>query len=317
MKPLIQKKLFFSFMSFLLIFSCSEDDFLHYNLSNPQIKLCLSGFVCPDSTYIVLSLNSASTPDTLPAGENRHLISGNNASVILYENDLFFDTLKPKSRLVKTRSMQDYIESYYISLKNASEGKKYTIRAEHKDYNSISAESVLPVVVPILSVDTVVKNYEYSTITSMFLNFQDPGNTNNFYMVTQPEIFRDKYDSLQYNSAFFLYNPIYENENKDAGNYISDNSSWPFFSDRLIQGENFSIEYSYHSNYGDKQPDSIRFTLYSINEDYYKYNSSLYKKEISQYDANSDPVMIYSNVKNGYGILVGYTKSTYTIQIKK
>jgi hypothetical protein len=299
----------------LLFSSCSDEDILDYNFSKPEIKLCLSGFVCPDSTYIVLGLNSSVKLDTIATSKYNGLIKDSSALVILYENELFFDTLKPKSRIVKYW-MGDYIESYYLSLKKPTEGKKYTIKATYKDYLGIKAETTLPVAIPILSFDTVTIHYEFGSLTDLTLYMQDRSDENNFYIVTNPKSIINKIDSLKcYNAYVLTYNNLFENA-KNQGE-INKNTQF-FFSDRLIQGRKFSIRSSYlqYKNTNYDNPDSIEFSIYSISEDFYRYYSSLYKKEISKFDANSDPVLIYSNVVNGYGVFVGYAKSKLVLGYK-
>jgi hypothetical protein len=59
------------------------------------------------------------------------------------------------------------------------------------------------------------------------------------------------------------------------------------------------------------------FALYSTSEDFFKYDKSRLIKENSQFDANSNPVTIYSNVVGGYGIFVGFSKSSISVSFEE
>jgi hypothetical protein len=105
---------------------------------------------------------------------------------------------------------------------------------------------------------------------------------------------------------------MFENYNNSPNETLG---SSIFFSDKLVNGSTFSVQYS-HLERDNEQPLSgpVTFSLYSISEDYYKYELSRQIKLSSQYDANSNPVTIYSNVEGGYGIFMGFSESKYTVE---
>jgi len=56
-------------------------------------------------------------------------------------------------------------------------------------------------------------------------------------------------------------------------------------------------------------------TLSSVSEDYYKYNVTLAKYEQTQGDPFAQPVQVYSNIENGFGIFGGYSSFSDTLII--
>jgi hypothetical protein len=295
---------------FTLLSSCTEADFLNYTLTEPEAKLCLSGYICPDSTYVVLSL-SQSYNDFIAGNGRPETISGSDATVVLFEDDIPFDTLISQSRQVG-----DSFEHYYVSRKNAIPGKTYTIYASYNDFNSIRAETYIPIPVQIANSEVEFYVYEdYLNIRkriSVTIYIQDTPTNNDYYLINR--YFNLVGGNNTYNNSLFVLmpNPIFENFSQFGDDQVGRTI---FFSDKLIQGEVFSFNYG-HLVY-DNEPElagTVTLSLFSISEDYYRYELSRHIKFNSQYDANSNPVTIYSNVDGGYGIFMGFSESKYTVE---
>ncbi len=118
---------------------------------------------------------------------------------------------------------------------------------------------------------------------------------------------------LNYNSYFRLEpNVIFENYAGIADSQVGESV---FFSNKLFHTNLFSFQF-YHIVY-ENEPElegTTTFSLYSISEDYYRYELSRHIKLNSLGDANSNPVTIYSNVEGGYGIFMGFSESKYTVE---
>jgi hypothetical protein len=288
---------------FIFLASCADlEEFIDYTLQEPEIKLCLSGYVCPDSTYIMLSLNNYYLIDSVAWSHRANIIAGDNATVVLFEDGVFFDTLLPQSRQIWDSWEYVYTsEDYYVSHMPTTPGSTYTVYAQHGDYPEVSAETFLPVPVPIQSYDTEIIQYEQVTVVQVSLNIIDPLYENNYYFLPRSLRIPNVYGSFS-----LLTDPIFENHN-----VFGSTAYYAFFSDRLIQGSNYSVLYLSGLNLNETLPsDTFIFSLYSTSEDFFKYDKSRLIKENSQFDANSNPVTIYSNVVGGYGIFVGFSKST-------
>lgn len=293
---------------FILLSSCSEGDFINYNLTEPETKLCLSGYICPDSTYIVLSL-SQSYSDFIAGNGRPETISGSDASVVLFEDNTPFDTLISQSRQVGF-----FTENYYASRKNTIPGKTYRISARYKQFDAISAQTDIPIPTQVNfhSIEIQYFNeYYYPMLrlikVSLFIN--DNSDFQNYYIVHKSKYYGNQH---YYQMLRLLDNSMFENYNNSPNETLG---SFIFFSDKLVNGSTFSVQYS-HLERDNEQPLSgpVTFSLYSISEDYYRYELSRQIKINSQYDVNSNPVTIYSNVDGGYGIFMGFSESKYTVE---
>jgi hypothetical protein len=119
------------------------------------------------------------------------------------------------------------------------------------------------------------------------------------------------FSNSNYYEYFLLLNdPLFDNYKEIFSQQVGKGI---FFSDKLVQGKEFPVRYAFilEEQHFSK---TATFSLFSISEDYYKYELSRHIKLNSQYDANSNPVTIYSNVEGGYGIFMGFSESKYTVE---
>jgi len=292
--------------------SCADfEEFIDYTLKEPEIKLCLSGYVCPDSTFILLTLNNYYLIDSASWSHRTSIIAGDDATVVLFEDGAFFDSLQPRVRQVWISHEDAYVhEYYYVSHKPATPGSIYTVFAQHGDYDEVSAETHLPVPVPIQSYDVERIENDYGVFFLFSIYIQDPSFSEDYYIIPK-SIIVDNNSSLSLQA-----NPIFENFSS-IFNFQLDYIRYVFFSDLLIQGELFSFEYLLFF-YGNKNIPigQQAITIFSASEDFFKYDKSRLLKENSQYDANSNPVTIYSNVVGGYGIFVGFSVSSIEVSFE-
>lgn len=279
----------------------------------PIKKLSLSGFVCPDSTCVSL----------FPAGfgalydSTVQYIKTGEAVVVMYENDVFFDTLHFTTGRRHSGYVEgaDSLERCFVTKKRATPGNEYRIEVTSNDYPSLSATTSIPRPVPIDRLDTIsevtVSEVDGSDITTHLLEFSftDDDSYRGYYCVPDVQTYEDSSNSLFVN---VVDNSLFDNKDDYNGDYWDDVRDVRFFSDTYISGKTYSLRYRYGiecdlcSKY---IPPVIKVRLYSISVEHYKYLTSKLKYLQSRYDPNSEPVHVYSNVEGGFGIFVGYSYS--------
>lgn len=299
-------KKFFVLIILAILFSCQKDPYdFDLKVKSAETVLCMSGFVSTDSIYVILSKNLPR--DFVFSGGNPFILKDTLGEINVYENDVFFCRLQPKTILINSGHPNEYPKVYYVSHKKVTEGNTYTINGSHVDFESVSAKTTVPSIVPIISVDTFTY-YKHIVYTPSYLdtftnridtliqytiltvNFQDPPGYLNYYKVeiTKKSGYTESY----------LFDPILEY--KTFAN---------LFTDKLIQGKKYGFQYSTQSD----DIDSLLFRLYSLNEDYFKYCVSVDKFLAKTTDTYKEPVSIYSNINNGLGIIGGYTVSSVSL----
>ncbi len=307
----------------LLHLSSCEKDVLVMPVHEPS--LVISGYIYPDSCNIVVSVSEENMPKgyfSLP------MMSGDQASVVLYEDGVFFDSLRPFSKLIIASSADDSVRNGYVSLKKTKPGAKYRLEVSCPGYPSVSAETVLPPIVPILSADTVMFSFPSErwvnedssvlctiTLCTIDYSFADPAEQNNYYVLEdfqhESSVPEDDYFffQLQQDLQFDNYLDIYSGED--------DGFRYRFFSDKYFQENFIHFRYYFYGIFNESVkgyyvPDDVTARLYTISEEYYKYNQSKLKYMEAEHDPNSEPVIMYSNVTGGYGIFAGISYSEYT-----
>lgn len=308
----------------VLVTSC-EKDVLVLPVHEP--KLAISGFISLDSSYVLVSATEKNTPDT--TRDPIVMLKGPQVKVVLYEDGVFFDSLQSRCVQKPYEWPFDTIMNFYVSMKKTKPGSKYRLEVSCPGYPSASAETALPLIVPIQNADTVMYQRHYSqnnidwtdTVCYLDIKFEDPANNQNYYM---PSEYEYSYSSTADSGLFLFFlqeNLLFENQFDQYQYARSGSFNSRYFSDDYIDGKVASMRYYYGTlnSYGNYSfiPDDVTVRLYTISEEYYKYNQSKLKYMEAEHDPNSEPVIVYSNVTGGYGIFAGISYSEYKYSFAK
>lgn len=298
----------FSFCILLICLSCVDDTEVSVDIPDRKAKLTLF------STIQVFE------PSELPPGVTMPVDTSLKTSIYinLSKTGNIFDTLKPvvKDALVvlyrnglvtDTAKYIDSLEQYFCICKTeASDEIRITAHSEGAD--PVEAIATIPSKVNIDSLEILLNSGSvgdegYNELT---ICFADPKNEINFY-----ELSTDG-SLIKSNESFITSQPYYPPE-YDVWAISLDAL---YFSDETFNGEQVSLTAYYNGPvfYG---PQNI--CLRSISEGYFKYRTSFlqqqYRRRSNSYFKQSEPVEVYSNVKNGYGVLGAYQSSTKRFMI--
>lgn len=305
----------------LLVTSCDKD-VLEMPAHEP--RLVVSGYIFPDSCYVLVSATEINTPDT--TFDPIVMFKGNQATAVLYEDGVFFDSLQSESVNRQCEWPFDTVMYFYVSLKKTNLGSNYRLEVSCPGYPSVSAETILPPIVQIIRADTSSIHFtgleldqtpmDYTSY-SLGYYFNDPADKTNYYMVA--ENYSLPIDSL-YRFYHLKYSSLFDNNDFDVNSEDS-NLGYRFFSDRFIDGTENGFEYFYGSSdpsgWDSRLLEPIGVRLYSLSVDYYGYLKSKLAYIEAEHDPNSEPVIMYSNVQGGYGIFAGISYSEYTYRFAK
>ncbi len=264
----------------ILVASCEQDVTLKYD---HESKLCLNCILNPDS-IITASLTLSNPMDN---SENFEKV--NNAIIKLFENDTF------KGELIFIN------DGKYLLKQKPVSGKTYKIVAEVSGHTQISANTTVP--------EKPIIKYTKDT-TSFIEKLKVPIFDLNVQLFDQPG-----------KNYFWLYLIFQGNDRKDGGicneinapyvdkfnRYIDSDSKYGFrhFLQIRMTDEGYDgqiLEFTI--------PDNFVYTNYkaqnflSADEHYDKYIKTTLIKRMSEKDDLPfyEPVQIYSNIENGYGI---------------
>ena len=288
-----------------LLFALSAcEQVIEPDLPEHTPRLVLQAFCTPDSTWVAFVGRSAGILESLPG--RARLVA--DAEVELLAGDRVIDELEFFQR-----------ERVYVWEKGALQaGESYSLRVSAPGFATIEATDAIPRPVPtaIVSYRTNTSARSESRIRgdlSIKLEIQDPPGETNYYQLRMFFFF----SSERYEGSFSTKDPsimadngvdfLFEGEGSFSG-------SAPFFKDTLFDGQTHAIELS--GNYN--APEHTRFyvqVLYA-SETYYEYLRSARLHESTQGNPFAEPVSVYSNVENGYGIFAGYSSQTFELVLE-
>ena len=210
---------------------------------------------------------------------------------------------------------------FYIGQQKPNQITDYKLEVNHTNYSSVYSIDNLPSLITINNIDTntIISNDfdDLEERIELTVSFDDPFGTQNFYLV----------ESFVSGPYGFIYNDdtIWE-ANSDTTlqvemiltDEVFQNNGNPkqnsgIFNDLLFDGQtkllNLEISKSTISEKEGKRiivnSDHIKFYLHNISMDYYYYLTSLNLYNDRSGNPFAQPVQVFSNIENGFGIFAG------------
>ena len=291
-------KLFFSLI-ILLIASLSCETIVDVNLPKHKPLLVVNSVCTPNKPW---ELNVSLNKGILEEGEIEIV---NSAKVEILENG------NPVS-----------IFNHYNNGTYKSTGAKpkvnvnYTLRVSTDKYGKVTSNCLIPEPVKIESVevDTIVNEYQRKEL-QLTISFTDPPNKKNFYSL---EILRvGTYNGKKnYYPEYFTSNDLIFDNNDNIlfeGPDKRFRGNEAFFNDDIVDGKKYKMIVSVEL-FGIIDKQIFEVVLNSLTSSYYKYIKSQKLQRETRDNPFAEPVIVYSNIKNGLGIFAGYSSSKYLLE---
>lgn len=240
-----------------------------------------------------------------------------NATIKLFKGDLLIETLTEKG-----------LDGWYRTDNNLPEtGQEYSIEVSSPDFEkALLAEEIAPQKVPISDVTIIIKDssfYEWDDHEgriyyggqvegSFNIRFSDPANIENYYSLSVfylDSVFYDYEDTL----AFRIERrPVSISSDDSSVENDGDNIINLLFRDLFFDGQGYQLKVEF-TDWNARRDKIYYVELTSFNKAGY-----LYKKSIDEYynaitDPFAEPVQIFCNIENGYGIFTGFSTDIYEV----
>jgi len=295
-------------IALLLLFSC--ETYIDIDVPPLEKKPVLNCLFTENQAFKVRLSLSADVKDT-----SETLIEG--ATVRLFANGNFMEQLA------------DLGKGVYISDYKAQLATKYRIEADVVGFETIRATDSLPQMVTLENVyykkDAIVNPYYGDLYTEANINIIDPADEENYYEIALSAKYKNPWyvpgDSSHFHSEQYitLTDDIAYWLIEDPALNTEELNGWigsiPF-SDQLFDGKIYNLKVPVSG-----VETEVEFVFYvtfnSVSYHYYKYKSTMGKHLFNQggynyYEDNplligaGNPVEMYTNIENGYGIFAGY-----------
>jgi hypothetical protein len=259
----------------------------------------------------VLNVQIAFSKNIIQNKSTYEFIFPENAEIRLYENNFELDY-----DIVFNNDL------YTLSSLNLKPEIIYRIEIELPECNTLSAESSIPISIKL---DSIIIRKEFETdpesneISAEILKgtvlFRD--NENQDYYMLQLEAYDYIFGNYIYdwkNDFFWSSDPI-----AIYANYQPQDIRALVFSDNLFNGGLCELDFEMRDGLyspGVKDSTVLVCKLYTLSEDLYQYLISYHAQYISNSCFIYEPINVYSNIENGWGIFAGYSLDTLSVTIK-
>lgn len=207
--------------------------------------------------------------------------------------------------------------NYFIADVLPEVGKTYELRAVKSGFENISATSYTPSIISIASLDTMTAANGDFDFT---FNINDPASESNYYGISMIAYYRiiDEFsmDTFYWEVPYYTTQEVYiDNGTQDIDGQTYDSEF--FFSDKTFNGTSFSFKGSKYAEDWEG-PELLYYVavVRSMSEDLYKYKISYQKYSETQGNFFAEPVRVYSNVENGFGIFGGASEYRDTLWVE-
>lgn len=286
------------FMGILVLVSCEK--VIDISIPDKDRKMVVNGLVESGKPVRIHLSRSRSVL------ESDSLLAIAGAEVALYSGNSLIGTLQEVSGGY-------YTLPGFLPLT----GETYRLTAARSGMSGVEATAVLPPVVPILSVDTLTITGEWGQQEMrLSVKFNDPAGQHNIYAfgadVTYKEI---DYITMQYTGRLVTQTSyLYGNDDRFLKSESINFEGKLYFEDLLFDGLPKTVEFGI-SDYAYYESDTVwlQVRMHQIDPSYYRYILSYNAYQDAHGNPFSEPVQVYTNVVNGFGIFAGSSSSGFSI----
>ncbi len=299
----------FMFLCIVSFISCEKS--IDYQIENQKSRVVMYAFPMPDSTF---QLHVSNTTDILSQKKFEEI---SNVEVqYQVNNQNIITTTYPKGE-----------EWFSIGGPSLSSHDTINIQLNVNDSVIVSAQTIIPVPIQILTVDTLrVLEYNEDDVEEEMLKCDlsifDPIGVDNFYQIRV-----DSYTLTQNNGIenrtvetidIIEKDKVFISQDYEA-TLLAEIDYQSSFDDYLINGQYYTISFSipnrYILNTGLEEKRVLYFYLYSLSPDYYHYIRSVSEQEAFREDPFYEQSNIYTNITNGLGVVAGLAMDVDSLTI--
>ncbi len=314
------RKIKYLLVLFTILFVTACEKTVYFEVETVPNKLVLNAFIQPDTNNIAIIALSL---DPLAVGFESVRVT--DATIQINKNGELAGTYNHDI---------DGIYSISDAILNASPNDVFDITVSAPGRETVTASTTIPSSVTIdeiAIIDTVLINVSYSAIDpdgnpiiidslipyfSIKFTFTDPIGAD-FYtlQVDYKDAYSESFACFSTNDPTFTVNNDFNfgNENEDGSTTLCDEV---LFSDVTFDGQQKSIVVNLYAISGEFFDDPrFEFTLTHVAESVYQYRTTAQIQANTGDNPFGEPVIVYSNINNGFGIFGGLSVSRAVVNL--
>ena len=304
-------KTILAWSSLLIMIACEKD----ITVKTPQqaVKLVVNSVTAVNRPFMAMVSKTAGILEL--ATPESYLVS--NAVVLLYVNNVVKDTFlfNPNTRSYRVKYNTD-----------AKAGFTYRLKASAPGFITATAETMMPRGIIIQSItkrENVRADADGNIYDEVKIRFTDEGEMSNYYVIKFRRPFNNRGD-IHYESLYCMrsldpdidrrtdVDPILFEDCIDREFMMADKHFNGAVKELIVFIRNHELQ-PVLSSVGNKQFRAV-IELNNITAEHYKYRKSHRAYRDSQHNPFAEPVLVYSNIRNGYGLFSVYNLAIDTIR---
>lgn len=238
---------------------------------------------------------------------------------------------RSRDRVVGELSFDEAARVYVLQDGDLQAGETYSLQVSAPGFETIRATDTVPALVP-----TTLRPGARGEF-SIELEIQDPPGEANYYQISLYQVFTGR-GATRVEGRMSTRDPSIMADNRfdESFEEATFEGPAPYFRDTLFDGETHEIELTYTGDWIERVGTIIReeeeleeeqddlehpgFTAFLqvlyISEAYYKYLETARLHDDTRDNPFAEPLSVYGNVENGYGIFAGYSSRTFELSIE-
>jgi hypothetical protein len=310
---IMKKIIILELITILILFACEKA--IVVDIPKKEPKLVVFSWLNKDKVIevkVTKSLHILESPNIGSQGMDEFLVK--NATPVIYENNASIDTL-----------VYDAQNRSYKSLKNAKirDGYTYTIKVSAAGFAEVTAQTTVPVQSVIASLTHVRNartNSEGEELDDVIIKLDDPVGKN-YYLV---RLFPATYGTMNPEYPVDCVNTTDKDlevvgDSDPMGNNCFD-GNYLLMKDLNFEGRQKQLRISAPSHQLETRANPGQqvarpyVKVFQITEDYFRYLKSHGAYQNSDDNPFAEPVNVYNNIVNGYGIFSAHTVAVDTLR---
>jgi len=299
-------KNYFFFIAFFLMVSCEV--VVDVDIPLKPASITVHSTINPDSVFQV----QLTASQNILSNNEFALIPG--ATVSIFENEVLLERLSDEN------------DGVYSGLLKPVKGREYKIEVSKENYKTVEASDVVPNTDVQLATITFSEDArdQYSQHQyKMTVEFDDPKGENFYEIGLYGPEYRYEWDDDTREPYIIdtLFVPYYIDSDDVIfvdNQYYSD-TFWAF-SDEVVDGKHVKISFTtYINQFWDEQIDELELTvvLREISYPLYKYKQTANLQRSLDGDPFAEPVPVYNNIKNGFGVFGAFQQTAKKVVVHK
>jgi len=290
----------------LVLTSCSKD--IEIEIPEKEKKLVLYSTIVP-FTFPQPKHNGFNISETRQIFDTTKS-NVKDAIIFLYIDDVITDTIY----------YSEEGNNYPMKLEHYPKpGENFRIEVERVNFPQLIAETSIPSKVSITDCELIpfaFLNEEGRPVSEVSLSFTDPANEINYYEIAiSPANFNyendENFKRLTTNDRIITSESYYP----DAIRFDVPNPKFLLFNDSEINGKEHTLKIYYNASFKRSETNYIPhhyITVHfrSVSREYYYFKTSLIKQSYNKREdilyGIGEPVEVYTNIINGFGVFAGF-----------